>query len=296
MKGVKLSTGDRLFYLIVRLLLSVFFLITLYILIYLISISVSSPVAVAEGRVVLFPVGFSLEGYQMVFRNKSILSGLYNSVIYTFFGTIMNLALTLVTAYALSRRELIGRSIISFFLVFTMWFNGGLIPLFLLIRNLGLLNTRWAVWLPVSMSIYNVIITRTYIQSNIPDEIFEAASIDGCGYYRFFIQIVIPLSGAIIAVMALFYGIVHWNAYFRPLIYLNNEKLYPLQMIMRRILIANEIGADDLLADENTQANFGRVELLKYALIVVACIPLWSIYPFIQKYFVKGVMIGSIKG
>jgi multiple sugar transport system permease protein/putative aldouronate transport system permease protein len=177
-----------------------------------------------------------------------------------------------------------------------MWFSGGIIPLFLLVNNLGMLNTRWALWLPVSMSVWNVMITRTYFKSTIPEEMFEAVSIDGCGYFRFFSLIVLPLSGAIIAVMSLFYSVMHWNTFFRALIFLSNHRLYPIQMVLRAILIANEITAEDLMADAITEANFGKVELLKYALILVACLPLWILYPFIQKFFVKGVMIGSIKG
>ncbi|GHV37351.1 sugar ABC transporter permease [Spirochaetia bacterium] len=296
-KSLKASSqGDRMFYIIVYVLLTVFFLITLYPLIYVVSVSISSPEAAAEGRVWLFPVGFSLEGYQMVLHNAKVGWGFYNSVIYTIFGTIINLAMTLITAFVLSRRELMGRSILNFIFVFTMWFSGGMIPLYLQVRSLGLLNTRWALWLPIALNIWNMIITRTFIMSSIPEDLFEAASIEGCGYFRYFLKIVIPLSGPIIAVMCLFYGIDHWNAYFRPLIYITNQKLMPLQIILRNILVANEISAEDLISDTMTTANFGRIELLKYALIIVSCLPLWIAYPFIQKSFVKGVMVGAIKG
>jgi ABC-type glycerol-3-phosphate transport system permease component len=290
------SQGDRMFYTIVYVLLTVFFLITLYPLVYVVSVSISSPEAAAEGRVWLFPVGFSLEGYQMVLHNAKVGWGFYNSIIYTIFGTIINLSMTLITAFVLSRRELMGRSILNFMFVFTMWFSGGMIPLYLQVRNLGLLNTRWALWLPIALNVWNMIITRTFIMSSIPEDLFEAASIEGCGYFRYFLKIVIPLSGPIIAVMCLFYGIDHWNAYFRPLIYITNQKLMPLQIILRNILVANEISAEDLISDSMTTANFGRIELLKYALIIVSCLPLWIAYPFIQKSFVKGVMVGAIKG
>jgi len=294
---LKTSTrGDRLFYIIIYILLSVFFLLTLYPLVYVVSVSISSVEAAAAGRIMLFPVGFSLEGYKMVFHNAKVGWGFYNSVIYTFFGTIINLSITLVTAFALSRRELIGRSVLTFVFVFTMWFSGGMIPLYLQIRNLGMLNTRWSLWLPIALNVWNLIITRTFMASTIPEEMFEAASIEGCGYFRYFARIVLPLSGPIIAVMCLFYGIDHWNAYFRPLIYITSQKLMPLQIVLRDILVANEISADDLMSDSMTAANFGRVELLKYALIIVSCLPLWIAYPFIQKSFVKGVMIGAIKG
>jgi len=288
--------GDRVFYIVIYILLTVFFLLTLYPLIYVVSVSISSVEAAAAGRVWLLPVGFSLEGYRMVFNNAKVGWGFYNSVIYTFFGTIINLSITLVTAFVLSRRELMGRTVLTFMFVFTMWFSGGMIPLYLQVRNLGMLNTRWALWLPIALNVWNLIITRTFIATSIPEEMFEAASIEGCGYFKYFTNIVIPLSGPIIAVMCLFYGIDHWNAYFRPLIYLNSQKLMPLQIVLRDILVANEINAEDLMSDSMTAANFGRVELLKYSLIIVSCLPLWIAYPFIQKSFVKGVMIGAIKG
>jgi ABC-type glycerol-3-phosphate transport system permease component len=290
------SQGDRMFYTVVYVLLTVFFLITLYPLIYVVSVSISSVEAAAAGRVWLLPVGFSIEGYKMVFNNAKVGWGFYNSIIYTIFGTIINLSVTLITAFVLSRRELMGRSILNFMFVFTMWFSGGMIPLYLQVRNLGLLNTRWALWLPIALNVWNMIIARTFIASTIPEDLFEAASIEGCGYFRYFLKIVIPLSGPIIAVMCLFYGIDHWNAYFRPLIYITNQKLMPLQIVLRNILVANEISAEDLISDSMTSANFGRIELLKYALIIVSCLPLWIAYPFIQKSFVKGVMIGAIKG
>jgi ABC-type glycerol-3-phosphate transport system permease component len=290
------SQGDRMFYTIVYVLLTVFFLVTLYPLVYVASVSISSVEAAAEGRVWLFPVGFSLEGYKMVFNTAKVGWGFYNSIIYTIFGTVINLLMTLITAFVLSRRELMGRSILNFMFVFTMWFSGGMIPLYLQVRNLGLLNTRWALWLPIALNVWNMIITRTFIMSSIPEDLFEAASIEGCGYFRYFLKIVIPLSTPIIAVMCLFYGIDHWNAYFRPLIYITNQKLMPLQIVLRNILVANEISAEDLISDSMTAANFGRIELLKYALIIVSCLPLWIAYPFIQKSFVKGVMVGAIKG
>ena len=292
----KKNQGDRMFYIVVYILLSVFFLLTLYPLIYVVSVSISSVEAAASGRVWLFPVGFSLEGYKMVFNNAKVGWGFYNSVIYTVVGTVINLSITLITAFVLSRRELMGRSVLTFMFVFTMWFSGGMIPLYLQVRNLGMLNTRWALWIPIALNVWNMIITRTFIMTSIPEDLFEAASIEGCGYFRYFIRIVLPLSTPIIAVMCLFYGIDHWNAYFRPLIYITNQKLMPLQIVLRDILVANEISADDLMSDAMTSANFGRVELLKYALIIVSCLPLWIAYPFIQKSFVKGVMIGAIKG
>jgi putative aldouronate transport system permease protein len=294
---VKLTGSERVFYLILGVLLSCVVVCTLYPIVYVISCSISDPVAVAQGQVTLLPSGFSLEGYKLVLQNRKIVSGYYNSFIYTLFGTCMNLVITLLTAYVLSRPELIGKKCINLLFAFTMWFSGGLIPTFLLVKSLGMINTRWALWLPGLLNVYNMIVTRTYIANTIPRDLWEAASIDGCDYFRFFGRIVLPLSGAIIAVMALFYGITHWNAYFNALIYIVDDKLYPLQIVLRDILIASQLTAEDLGADSGTSAaQYGLSELLKYALIVCACLPLWIAYPFIQKYFVKGVMIGSIKG
>lgn len=294
---VKLSRGERVFFFAIGLILALIVICTLYPILYVVSNSISDPTAVAGGKVTLLPVGFSLEGYKMVLENQKVITGYINSFIYTAVGTCINLAVTLLAAFVLSRRELIGKKFWNLLFAFTMWFNGGLIPTFLLINNLGMVNTRWALWLPVALNVYNMIVARTYINNNIPNELWEAASIDGCGYFRFFSQIVLPLSGAIIAVMALFYGITHWNSYFNAMIYIMDDELYPLQIVLRDILIASQITAEDVGGDVSTSAvQFGLSELLKYALIVCACLPLWIAYPFIQKYFVKGVMIGSIKG
>lgn len=296
-KKIKLTKSEHVFYLILGIALAIVVICTLYPILYVISCSISDPTAVAQGKVSFLPVGFSTKGYELVFHNKKVLRGYYNSFVYTVFGTGMNLVITLLTAYVLSRPELIGKKILNLVFAFTMWFSGGLIPTFLLVRDLGMVNTRWALWLPGLMNVYNMIVTRTYIGNTIPNDLWEAASIDGCNYFRFFGQIVLPLSGAIIAVMALFYGITHWNAYFNALVYIADDKLYPLQIVLRDILIASQLTAEDLGADANTSAaEYGLAELLKYALIVCSCLPLWIAYPFIQKYFVKGVMIGSIKG
>ena len=294
--AIKITRGERVFYTLNGLLLLVFFVATLYPIIFLISASLSSPEAAATGQVTLLPVGFSLKGYAMVFENKYILSGYLNSFIYTVVGTILNVTVTMLTAFVLSRRELIGLSFFSFFFAFTMWFSGGLIPSYLLLNSLHMLNTRWALWLPGIISVWNMVICKTYIANTIPEELFEAVSIDGCGYFTYFIRIVLPLSGAIIAVITLFYAIGHWNAYFNAMIYLNDKNLYPLQIILKDILIANQIDAEMIMDESVAGTNYGLVELLKYSLIMVACLPLWIAYPFVQKFFVKGVMVGSIKG
>lgn len=294
--AIKSTRRESVFYLLNGLIPAIFFIVTLYPIVFLISASISSPEAAATGQVTLLPVGFSLQGYKMVFENKYILSGYANSFLYTVVGTVLNVTVTMLTAFVLSRKELIGRSFFSFMFAFTMWFNGGLIPSYLLLNNLGMLNTRWALWLPGIISVWNMIICKTYIASTIPEELFEAVSIDGCGYFTYFVRIVLPLSGAIVAVITLFYAIGHWNAYFNAMIYLNDKKLYPLQIILKDILIANQIDAEMIMDEHVSGTNYGLVELLKYALIMVACLPLWIAYPFVQKFFVKGVMVGSIKG
>ncbi len=294
--SVGLSTGDRIFYAVNGIGLFIFFLATLYPVIYMVSSSFSSANAVTMGKVVLFPVEFSLEGYIAVFRNKNILSGYYNSIIYTVLGTIMNVVMTVLAAYALSRRELVGYTFFNFMFAFTMWFNGGMIPNYILMRNIGALNTRWAMWIPGMIGVWNMILTRTFYQNTIPDELFESASLDGCSYFKYFIHVVMPLSGAIVAVISLFYAVGHWNAYFNAFIYINKKELFPLQVILREILIASRISGEMLGDSESANANLGLADLLRFSLIMVACIPVWCIYPFVQKFFVKGIMVGSIKG
>ena len=286
---------DRIFYGFVAIILSFVFIICLYPILYIASSSFSDPTAVSTGKVRLFPVGFSLAGYQAVFKNPNIVSGYYNSFVYALLGTLVNLFFTLTAAFSLSRRELVGRNLFSLFFAFTMWFSGGMIPSYLLMRDLGLLNTRWVMILPGAVGAWNVILTRTFFQSNIPEELFESASLDGCGYFRYFAKITLPLSGAIVAVIALFCAVGHWNAYFGAFLYLTKRDLFPLQIILREILIQNKVDAN-MVVDDTQAANIDLYELLKYSLIMVACVPLWLLYPFVQKSFVKGVMIGSIKG
>lgn len=287
---------DRVVVAIMYVFLTLVTVIVLYPLLYVVSASFSSPSAVANGKVFLLPVEPTLMGYEAVFQNKRIGTGFLNSFIYLIVGTAVNLAMTMMAAYPLSRREFYGRKTITAIFVFTMYFSGGLVPSFMLVNKLGLLDTRLAMILPVAMSVWNVIIARTYLQSTIPDALFEAATIDGCGEIRFFFKMVLPLSAPIIAVLALYYGVGHWNSYFNAMIYLKSPDLYPLQIILRDILLLGNIDPTmitDAAAMEKMQ---GLSNLLKYAVIVVASVPMMCIYPFVQKHFVKGVMIGSLKG
>ena len=269
--------------------------IMLYPLLVVLSTSFSSPSAVTSGKVWLFPVDFSLEGYKAVFKTSDVLIGYRNSLFYMVVGTTLNVCMTLLAAYPLSRDDLVGRGIIMKLFTFTMIFSGGMIPNYLLLKDLNMLNTRWAMILPGAISAYNMIITRTFIKSNIPKDMLEAAQLDGCSDIQYFFKIVLPLSGAVIAVITLYYAIAHWNSYFDAFMYLNDKELYPLQVFLKNILVSNQVQAD-MIVDEQVQAIEGIAEVLKYSLSVVAVVPVMIIYPFVQKHFVKGVMIGAVKG
>lgn len=290
------TRGEHLFYTINDLFLLFCLLVVAYPIIYVFSASFSSPSAVMAGRVTLFPVEFSLEGYKAIFENNKVILGYANTIFYTVVGTSINLFLTVLCAYPLSRKEMYGRNVFMFIVSFTMIFSGGLIPTYILVQNLGLINTRWAMLLPNAIGAWNVIITRTYYQSNISDELFEAAELDGCSHIRFLWSVVLPLSKAITAVLVLFYAVGHWNQYFNAFIYLSDKKLFPLQIILREILIMNQIDSSMITDPTLMAAKQGLADLLKYSLIIVASVPVWIAYPFVQKYFVKGVMVGALKG
>lgn len=287
---------DRVFYCITGIVVTFILLVVLYPLIYIVSSSFSSPSAVSAGKVVLFPVDFSLEGYKAVFKNKDIVSGYLNTIYYALAGTFINVALTMFAAYPLARTDLPGKNKIMFIFTFTMFFSGGMIPSYMLVKDLGLMDTRWAILLPGALSVYNMIITRTFIQSSIPKEMLEASQIDGCNDIQYFFKIVLPLSKPVLAVITLFYVVGHWNAYFNAFLYLTDRKLYPLQIILREILIVNSIDPSMVVDEALLTAKQGIADLLKYSLIVVSVVPMLIIYPFIQKHFAKGMMIGSVKG
>ncbi|MDR1638366.1 MAG: carbohydrate ABC transporter permease [Clostridiales bacterium] len=288
--------SDRIYYIIVYALLTLVFVLIAFPLVFVLSASFSSPSAVAAGRVILWPVEFGIEGYKAVFRNSSILSGYLNTLIYAVAGTVLNVAMTLICAYPLSRRDLKGRNAIMLLFSFTMIFSGGIIPSYILMKDLHLLNTRFAMIIPGAISVYNMIITRTFIQNSIPEELLQASQIDGCSDAAYFFRVVLPLSKSVIATITLFYVVGHWNAYFNAFLYLNNRALMPLQIILREILIANTIDFSQVVDPELAQARQGLADLLKYSLILVSSVPMLILYPFIQKHFVTGVMIGAIKG
>lgn len=288
--------ADRAFNIINYVVLALFLVSVAYPLLYILSASFSDPRAVISGRMWLWPVDVTLDGYRAVFRNSRIITGFQNSLFYTVVGTFVSVVLTILAAYPLSRRDLAGRNVIMFFFVFTLLFGGGLIPTYLVVRETGLLNTRLALIIPAALSVYNMIITRTFFQTTIPDELLEAAQIDGCSDFRFLRDVVIPLSGPILAVNALFYAVAQWNQYFSALIYLTNPDLFPLQLILREILVQNQVDLTQISDIDQLMQRQNLQDLLKYSLIVVASAPVLIIYPFVQKHFVRGVLIGSLKG
>ncbi|MTH54945.1 ABC transporter permease subunit [Bacillus mangrovi] len=290
------SKEDRIFDVLNITVLTIIAILVLYPLYFVVIASISNPDRIYSGDVWLLPKEITFEGYKRIFQDEMIWLGYKNTVIYTVLGTAVNVVLTLMAAYALSRKDLAGRNIFMLLFIFTMFFSGGLIPTYLVVKNLGLVNTIWAMILPKAIAVWNLIVARTFFQSNIPDELLEAAKIDGCSNTKFFLKVVLPLSKPIIAVLVLFYAVGHWNSYFDALIYLNDEGLYPLQLILRNILIQNEAAAN-MVGDVASYAAQRRLaELIKYGVIIVAALPLLIVYPFVQKYFVKGALIGGIKG
>jgi putative aldouronate transport system permease protein len=277
-------------------------LLVLYPLYFTIIASISNPYNVSLGEVVFLPIGFSLDAYINVFNNDIIWTGYRNTIFYTVLGVFINLLVTVPCAFALARRNLAGKNVIMFLFVFTMFFSGGLIPTYLLVKQLGMLDTVWAMIIPSAMSVFNMIITRTFYQINIPEELYESARIDGSNDFGMFFRIALPLSKPIIAVMALFYGVGHWNQFFAALIYLTEENLFPLQLVLRNILLSNQMLSMEsmgFMSDDELSALVKQVlmaESMKYALIFIASFPVLVAYPFVQKYFVKGALIGSLKG
>ncbi len=301
---IRLTGGDRAFVTVNSLLLIVIFCITLYPILFVISASVSDPKAVAGGKMILFPVRPSLQGYRYILKYDEIWTGYLNTIFYTFFGTALNLAATLPCAYALSRRDMKGRGAFMTVFLITMYFSGGMIPHYLNIRSFGLLNTRWVLLINGLISTYNLIVARTFFANTIPWELHEAAFLDGCGDWRCFFRIVLPLSKPIMVVLMLYYGIGHWNSYFAAMIYLRDRGLYPLQVFLREILTQSRFAEQALASgDSFSAAEFAEMtrqqetaDMIKYGVIVAATAPMLAVYPWLQKFFTKGVMIGSVKG
>ncbi|ASK62212.1 sugar ABC transporter permease [Virgibacillus phasianinus] len=295
------ETGvDKFMKIFIYIFLTFALLIVLYPLIYIISASVSDPAAVNSGEMWLLPKGFTLEGYKMILENDEIWRGYLNTIFYTALGTLINLAVTIPAAYALSRKDLTGRNFFMGMFVLTMFFSGGLIPTYLVVKSLGLIDTIWAMVLPNAAAVWNIVIARVFFQVTVPKELEEAAIIDGCSNFKMFMKIILPLSAPIIAVMALFYGVGHWNSYFNALIYISDKDLFPLQLVLREILVLQEMSSQSTnLTGNMAEALHSKQQLaaiIKYGVMIVSTLPVIIVYPFLQRYFVKGVMIGSLKG
>lgn len=293
---IKESKSDIIFLGFIYIVLIFILVVTVYPLLNVLSSSFSSSTAVVTGRVSIFPIEPTLIAYETIFASSRIMIGYINSFIYTIGGTCLQVMLTIMIAYPLSRKQLYGRGTITGLLTFTMFFSGGLIPTYMVVRSLNLIDTRWALIIPGGMAVYQVIVARAFFQTTMSDELYEAAELDGCSEFGILWRIVLPLSTAIIAVLTLIYAVGNWNAYFDAMIYLNSQELFPLQIILRSILIQNTQPGKILTDVSRMIAQREMAILLKYSLIVVASVPVLIFYPFIQKYFVKGMMIGSLKG
>lgn len=295
-KRKKIINRDSVYILIIGAFLALFTVCVLYPLIYVVSCSFSDAKALVQGKVFFWPIKPGLDGYKAVFNYSKVWQGYKNTIVYTVVGTLIGTVVTLIGAYVLSRREFPVRSLLTKVFMVTMFFSGGTIPTYLLLKQMNMLNTIWAIVLPGACNVFLVIIGRTFIQSSIPEELYEATCLDGGDYIKYFMKVVVPLAKPIIAVITLNFALTHWNSYYSALLYLSDSNKYPLQIILRQILVQNTVDLSNMTNVTNAMQSQYLSELLKYALIVVSSLPLLCIYPFIQKYFIKGVMIGSVKG
>lgn len=294
--GIKETRTDRIVGWIINLILILMSICALYPIYFVLIASFSDPFAVARGEVLLIPKGINLSAYEKLLGDTRIWIGYRNSLFYTFVGTILSLICTLPAGYALSRPKLFLRRPLSLFFVFTMYFSGGTVPSYIVLRNLGMINTIWAILLPNVVTVFNLIIVRSFFEGSIPEALYEAAFIDGCSHFRFFASVVIPLSPAIIAVMALYYGLAIWNAYFEPMIYVSNEKIQTLQVIMKSVTATPDYSTAENISPEILVELIRTKALVKYAIVVVASVPMLLLYPFVQRFFIQGVMVGAVKG
>lgn len=289
--------GDRMIDFVIWLILAIIVALVIYPIWFIIIASFSNQNAVASGQVILWPKGFSFTGYQRVFADARIWLGYRNTLIYSIDGTLLNMIVTIPAAFALSRREFKPRRVILFLFTVTMFFSGGLIPQYLLYKSLGPLDSMWVYILPGAVSVWNVIISRSFFESSIPEDLHDAAQIDGADYFTFFYRIVLPVSGAILAVISLYYFVGHWNDFFTGLVFIRSDNKLPLQNVLRSILLANQTGISGHSASGRSALEMQQyANQIKYGVIIVSTVPLLIIYPFIQKYFTKGVMIGALKG
>lgn len=295
-KGIKHTNSDTIFNIVNYTFLSIIFILVAYPVIYVISASFSDPFMVNSGQLWLFPKDFTLKGYQAALKDPALVRGFLNALFLTVAGTSINILCTVMLAFPLSRKDFYGRNMLTLLLTITMFFSGGLVPTFLLINNLGLYDSYWALILPSALTVSNVIICRTYFQSNIPEELYESSQLDGCSDTRFLIRIALPLSAPVIAVLVMYYAVGHWNSYFNAMIYLADSDKFPLQIVLRNILIQNQMAAEAFADATAAEKAAGLADLLKFSTIVLSTLPMMIMYPFIQKHFVKGVMVGAIKG
>ncbi len=296
---VKTSYADKIFDIINVIVMIILLVIFVWPLWFIVIASVSNPNEVWNGNVLLWPKGFTMAAYEAVIEYKSIWIGYRNTIFYTVVGTMINLVMTVCAAYPLSRKDFMPRNFFMFMFMLTMYFGGGLIPTYLIVNKLGMINTVWAMMIPGACSIYNVIITRTYFINSIPGSLKDAAELDGANSFQYLVKVVLPLSKPIIAVIALYYAVGHWNDYFTALIYINKTGLMPLQSFLRDLLMSNKLTMGNSMGGLDAATAEAKMQLsqtLKYSAIIVSTVPVLCIYPFIQKYFVKGVMIGSVKG
>lgn len=294
LQSKKTGNSDKLMETLLYIWAVIVLIIVLYPLYFIIIASFSDPSAVGNGQVWIFPKGFTLDGYKELLNHANIWIGYRNTIVYTVVGTLIGLIVNVSAGYALSRKDLVRRKFLSLFFIFTMFFNGGLVPTFLTIRDFHLYDTFLVMVLPFSVAVFDIIVARTFFRTGIPTELWEAAQIDGCGNLRFYAQMVLPLSKPIISVLALWFAVGQWNSYFNALIYLQNKELYPLQLILRDILVTNQMQTA-LGTGEAAQIALRLANLLRYSVIIVATVPIMCIYPFVQKHFNKGVMIGAVK-
>ena len=299
----KHSRSDKIFDMINMVLLTLMMAVILYPLYFIVIASISSPAAVNSGQVLLFPKGATLEGYKYVLKDNSIWKGYANTIILTVTGTLVNMFLTVTCAYALSKSHLPFIKFIMFAMTFTMFFSGGIIPTYLLVSGMGMRDTIWSLILPTAVSVYNVILMRTYFMNSVPDEIIQAAKIDGCSEIKALAAVVLPLSKPILVTIALFYGVGHWNQFFQALIYISDKDRFPLQLVLRNMLLMGNNAMTSMLSGGMSGENakymaelMKKIEILKYAVIIVSVLPVLIVYPFLQKFFMKGIMMGSLKG
>ena len=287
---------DKIFDIVNIILLCLIMVLVLYPLYFSLIASFSSPSAIAQGRVILFPADVTFRGYEKVFSNTLIWQSYLNAILYTLVGTCVNLIMTIPFAFAMSRPEFVARNFIMKMAVFTMYFYGGIVPLYFVVKQLRLLDTMWSLILPTAIATYNMIIARSFFITSIPEDLKDAAFLDGCGYIRYFFSIVMPLSKALVAVMALFYASKIWNGYFEAMIYLQTPSKFPLQLQLRTILIDSQNALSQSGEASTVVDTQELVNLLKYTCVIISSVPMLVFYPFVQKYFVQGVMIGAVKG